>query len=285
MSVKSRPARLYVANRRAKPIVSTSGSSAVVELCEDRRAPRRAARTGCAAGRGRRSRARASGAGGPPTARRRDALEALPEAVLPRARVEVGRGRRRGSARTARDTGPPTHVGGWTPFVIGRDLVRRRCPARSRWRSAAWSLLTALAPFVSRRLNAVMSNWLGSPSVPRARAPGRCSTGTPPPAVAASGPATRRTRSASKRSLPAETGVWIVNTLFRETCGQRVVERRAGGDELARSLGEQERRVALVEVPDRRARCRARAAPGRRRCRGPAPGAGASRARGRTGCW
>ena len=42
--------------------------------------------------------------------------------------------------------------------------------------------------------------------------------GTPP--ASSSGPATRRTRSASKRSLPAETGVWIVNTLLRRTRAQ-----------------------------------------------------------------
>ena len=37
MSVNSRPARLYVANRRAKPIVRIAGSSAVLELLEHRR--------------------------------------------------------------------------------------------------------------------------------------------------------------------------------------------------------------------------------------------------------
>ena len=37
------------------------------------------------------------------------------------------------------------------------------------------------------------------------------------PSPSSSGPATRRTRSASNRSLPAETGVWIVNTLSRRT--------------------------------------------------------------------
>ena len=119
----------------------------------------------------------------------------------------------------------------------------------------AWSWLTAFEPFVSRRLNAVMSNWLSSPSTPRPIWRTR-SSGTPPvpgrPSPSNSGPATRRTRSASKRSLPAETGVWIVNTLSRLTVVQRGFEVDAGGDELAGALGEQERRVALVEVPDRR---------------------------------
>ena len=71
------------------------------------------------------------------------------------------------------------------------------------------------------------------------------------PSPSRSGPATRRTRSASKRSLPAATGVWIVNTLLRRTAVERVVERPARRDELAGALGEQERGVALVEVPDR----------------------------------
>ena len=83
-----------------------------------------------------------------------------------------------------------------------------------------------------------------------ARARGRARPATPP--SSSSGPATRRTRSASKRSLPAETGVWMVNTLFARTVAQAVVERPAGGHVLAGALGEQERRVALVEVPDRR---------------------------------
>ena len=42
--------------------------------------------------------------------------------------------------------------------------------------------------------------------------------GTPP--RSSRGPATRRTSSASKRSLPADTGVWIVKTLSRRTVAQ-----------------------------------------------------------------
>ena len=62
-----------------------------------------------------------------------------------------------------------------------------------------------------------MSNSFASPSTPRPSSRTR-STGTPP--VSSSGPATRRTRSASNRSLPAETGVWIVKTLSRRTAAQ-----------------------------------------------------------------
>ena len=81
----------------------------------------------------------------------------------------------------------------------------------------AWRWLTAFAPWVSRSEKAVMSNWFASSSTPRPSS--RTSvTGTPP--ASSSGPATRRTRSVSKRSLPAETGVWMVNTLSRRTSVQ-----------------------------------------------------------------
>ena len=94
----------------------------------------------------------------------------------------------------------------------------------------------------------------GSRSTPRPSSSSR-SMGMPPvrgrPSPSNSGPATRRTSSASKRSLPAETGVWIVNTLLRLTVCPGVVDGGAAGDLLARPLGEEERGVALVEVPDR----------------------------------
>ncbi len=63
------------------------------------------------------------------------------------------------------------------------------------------------------------------------------------------GAASVRTRSASKRSLPAETGVWMVNTDRARTCSRASSNGHAGRDQLARPLHEQERRVALVEVP------------------------------------
>ena len=62
-----------------------------------------------------------------------------------------------------------------------------------------------------------------------------------------------RRRSARCRPRP---GVWIVNTLLRGDGRER--RRRASSPaaiQLARALREQERRVALVEVPRRRARC------------------------------
>ena len=95
-----------------------------------------------------------------------------------------------------------------------------------------------------------MSNWFAIAGRRRARAAGRRSTGTPP--ASSSGPATRRTSSASNRSLPAETGVWMVNTLSRRTSAHACASDRPLCDVLARALGEEERGVALVQVPDRR---------------------------------
>ena len=96
----------------------------------------------------------------------------------------------------------------------------RVTPRQVPFAVTAWSFETAFEPFVSRRLNAVMSNWFSSPSVPRPISSTRA-IDTPPvfgrPSPSRMGPATRRTRSASNRSLPAETGVWIVKTLFRAT--------------------------------------------------------------------
>ena len=67
-----------------------------------------------------------------------------------------------------------------------------------------------------------MSNWPRVVVRARGRARGRARSDAAgrPPSPSSSGPATRRTRSASKRSLPAETGVWIVNTVSRRTCRQ-----------------------------------------------------------------
>ena len=100
-----------------------------------------------------------------------------------------------------------------------------------------------------------MSNRRSSSSTPRPSS-STSSIGTPPvfgrPSPSNSGPTTRRTSSMSNRSLPAATGVWIVNTLFRRTSPHACVEVFAGGHELAGPLGEQKRGVALVEVPDGR---------------------------------
>ena len=49
----------------------------------------------------------------------------------------------------------------------------------------------------------------------------------------------------SNRSLPAATGVWMVKTEFADA-RQSAVERRAGSDELAGALCEEERRMASL---------------------------------------
>ena len=94
-----------------------------------------------------------------------------------------------------------------------------------------------------------MSNWPRSPSTPRPSSRTR-STGTPP-----------RVEERA-RDAPDEVGVEPLvarrdRRVDREHAvaadrRQRLVERRPAGDVLAGPLGEQERRVALVEVPDRR---------------------------------
>ncbi len=84
-------------------------------------APRRAGRTGCAAGRGRRcASSRFWRRWASHRSRARDAVEALPEAVLPACRRRGRRGRRRGGARAGSAIGAPTQVGPWTPLVMPR---------------------------------------------------------------------------------------------------------------------------------------------------------------------
>ena len=99
----------------------------------------------------------------------------------------------------------------------------------------------------------------------RGRARGRARPGRPPPSRSGPGDA------------PDEVGIEaLVAGRDRRVDGEHAVapDRRprpssrvsAAGDVLAGPLGEQERRVALVEVPDRRASGRARGGRGRRRC-------------------
>ena len=112
---------------------------------------------------------------------------------------------------------------------------------------SAWSRLTAFESLDRRSENAVMSNWCGSLSTPRPIS----STRSRSSVSAISGPATLRTRSTSKRSLPADTGVWIVKTVPERDAGERVVERHPPCGEFAGLLDQHERRVALVEMPRR----------------------------------
>jgi len=100
-----------------------------------------------------------------------------------------------------------------------------------------------------------MSSWRPSPSTPRASSRTR-SIGTPPvplrPSPSHSGPARAATRSASKRSLPAETGVWIVKTLLARVRSRASSRATPFSTQGAGTLHEQERGVAFVEVPDGR---------------------------------
>ena len=191
--------------------------------------------------------------------------------------VEVGvEVRARSSSTGCRPRSAP-----WTPLVTAEDRPWSMTSCQVALAVAAWSLLTALAPVVRRRLKAVMSNWPRSPSVPSPRS--RTSLhGTPP--ASSSGPATRRTRSASKRSLPADTGVWIVNDGVALDPVEGVVEGEPVRD-VARGPARPAGRPSAPRSGARRpARCRAPGAHARRRCRGRAPGGAASRGRGRTGC-
>ena len=87
------------------------------------------------------------------------------------------------------------------------------------------------------------------------------------------------TRLNGNASWPAGTGVCVVKTVVRRTSSSAVVERVAALEQIADALQHDERRVAFVEVPDRRRRARARAARARRRGRGRSPAAGACRGR------
>ena len=81
----------------------------------------------------------------------------------------------------------------------------------------------------------------------------RDAAGVGRPSPSSSGPATRRTRSASNRSLPAETGrVDREDAVAARPPASASSRGAPAGDELAGALREQERGVALVEVPDGR---------------------------------
>ncbi len=112
----------------------------------------------------------------------------------------------------------PTHVGVWTPFVTPRMARGPRIGSQVSLAVSAWSFETALAPFDEAEaerghveLAAVAVDAEAQRAGPRRAA--RCPSAGPSPSPSQNGPATRRTRFASKRSLPAETGVWIVKTL------------------------------------------------------------------------
>ena len=114
----------------------------------------------------------------------------------------------------------PIQVGMWTPFVtpmispgatpdhvasagLGVELADRVGDPRQPQREAGHVELAPVALDADPELEHGVS--IGTPPVAGRPSPSR------------SGPATCRTRSAANRSLPAGTGVWIVNTLSART--------------------------------------------------------------------
>ena len=98
------------------------------------------------------------------------------------------------------------------------------------------------------------------------------------------GPAQASSCSTEKASCPAGTGVWVVKTLCARTWRTASSKGVPAASMLAQPLDHHERRVALVGVPHRRARCRGPAAPARRPRRGSTPAAPGGRGRRRRAC-
>ncbi len=99
-----------------------------------------------------------------------------------------------------------------------------------------------------------MLNFSGSSSAPSARirptgTPGSSTDPAAMPAPSAALPAKYRcTISTGNRSIPAGTGVWVVNTVLDRTTVSAVSKSRPGVDEFADPLGAEEPGVALVHV-------------------------------------
>ncbi len=136
----------------------------------------------------------------------------------------------------------------WTPLV----MARISWPATSRHvalavRPCSW--LTALARVVRRRHRAVMSNSAALPSGPRPSSMMR-STSRPAPATIGCGQPPHEVR---REALVAGRDGRVDGEHGRRADRREgVLEGRPGGHQLAHPLHQQERRVALVEVPCRR---------------------------------
>ena len=120
-------------------------------------------------------------------------------------------------ARAARRSAGPIQVGPWTPLVMPR-IGCSMTPCQVALAVSRVQLADGVRAVGQSERERRHVELARSPSTPRPSSSTR-STGTPP--SSSSGPATRRTRSASNRSLPAETGVWIVKTLSRRTSARR----------------------------------------------------------------
>ena len=184
---------------------------------------------------------------------RGDPVDPLPPAAGRRRRVEVVQVGVQVSRQQLAERACPTQVGVWIPFVTPR-ISCRTTPRHVAFAVLAWRWLTAFAPareaeaergHVELRRIAVRPRPISSTR----------STGTPPvfgrPSPSRSAPG----------DSPDEPGVEALvagrdRRMDREDAVaadplEGVVQRDAGRDELAGPLGEQERRVALVEVPGR----------------------------------
>ena len=221
--------RLYVGTRRANPMVNTPGSNAVaIQPNSASDAPR--------SSHDRRNRARTSSTSASRSCERIhhmcpgiDLMQPLPRVGL----VAASRGRRcravRGPAAT---TAGAAHVGACTPLVIepigtsagskpghsSLNMPRLTLPCSSE---------TPLARCASRRPMCAMLNFDGSSSAPNAM---MRSSGTPGQQPRSSAPADRALRqrsselpkyrltiSTGNRSIPAGTGVCVVNTVDERT--------------------------------------------------------------------
>ena len=210
-------------------MVRTFGSSASSTSAAPT-APRRGGRTGCAAAREEVGQLALLAQVRLPQVRVVDASPRLASCSGP-LRSIVERRRRRVEQLGDR---PPTQVGAWTPLVMPR-IGWSASVLPGRVGGPRVELADRVGAAGQAQEKAVMSNCAFGSSV-RPRPSSRSSLDAAMPRAVeqrSQRPAGRG--RASKRSLPAETGVWIVNTLSRRTRRQRLVERRARRDASARA--------------------------------------------------
>lgn len=135
------------------------------------------------------------------------------------------------SAAPRRTTAGSIQVGACTPLVIeviGTSSASKpghSAPNMARL-TAPCRVLTPLARWARRRPMAAMLNSLGSPPGQFSR-PSASTWSTGTPRSAASPLKCRATSSLSKRSMPAGTGVWVVNRVPARTASS-ALEKSAG---------------------------------------------------------
>ncbi len=215
--------RLYEGTRRAKPIVSTSGSSTPsIQPSSAAPAPRwrhdaysrlRTSVTSCSR-RARRS-SQMSWSGMSATASQRSEPPTVSASSV----------RRPPSCRAPRrSTSGATQVGACTPLVtevIGTSSASKpgHSPENISRLTRPCSSDTPLARWPRRRPITAMLNRFGSPPA-YVSMPSRRMRSTSMRGSSASGPKCRATSSRSKRSMPAGTGVWVVKTVPARTASR-----------------------------------------------------------------